>query len=179
MTSTRFPRPVLVSHILRLAAVALAGCAASSPASSGGNAAASGGSSGSGSSGGSSSGGEPKDVTPCQLTTAEASTITKKTVTSAKKQENNCAYGGSGYNFAIIVEPGASDSDWKAQDSIMKLNSTKPKTINGLGDRAEASSLSLITQAKGYIITIQGADEESDTTYPVSVALAKAVIAKL
>jgi hypothetical protein len=55
----------------------------------------------------------------------------------------------------------------------------KSTTITGVGDKAAAHGQVFDAQSGSVILNVIGVDEDGTKTWPKSVALAKAVIAKL
>jgi hypothetical protein len=177
MTMSLMPRSLRArSAALLLALPLLAGCsAAASGAHSSGSAAPS--------SQSASSGAAPSaKLQPCDsLSAADASTIIGATVTSSEA-DGACSYtGGSDVAFATTVTPisGASDPDWKKEVESLS-DATK---LSGLGDEAYGTSEiygSKVAVRKGNtVIEVADADASDSTTYPKSIAVAKAIIAKL
>jgi hypothetical protein len=174
MTNTRFrrlPIAITTSTLLASALVAgLVGCSAS-----GGSSGTTAGGSSSSAAGGSKTVGK---VDPCVLTGAEAGATINKPITTAKSDAAECEYSGGGYFFSVNVFPNSTSSDWTTQ--LQVLNITKKSTaVSGVGDKAAGSGSVFDVQSGSYILNVIGADEDGTTTWPESVALAKAFIAKL
>ncbi len=153
----------------------LAGCSAGAHASGPASPSAKSASSGSASS---------AELGPCDyLSAADASTIVGVTVTSSEA-DGACSYtSGSGGEvaFATTVTPisGPSDPNWKEEVESF----TDATKLSGLGDEAYGSTSSFeakIAVRKGNtVIEVANADGSDATTYPKSIAIAKAIIAKL
>jgi hypothetical protein len=174
MTNTRSRRlPIAVATTTLLAStlvLGLVGCSASGTASG----ATSGGSSASTSGGAKSA----AKVDPCVLTAAEVGATVNEPITSAKSDEAECEYSGGGNFFSVNVFPNSTASDWKTQLRVLAITG-KSTAVSGLGDEADGHGLTLDVKSGSYILNLIGLDDAGTTTWPKSVALAKAIIAKL
>jgi hypothetical protein len=130
-----------------------------------------------------SSGSAPSaELGPCDyLSAADASTIVGVTVTSSEA-DGACSYTSGGeVAFATTVTPisGPRDPNWKAEVKSL----TDATKLSGLGDEAYGSTSAYeakIAVRKGdTVIEVANADGSDATTYPKSIAIAKAIIAKL
>jgi len=163
---------------IALAGIALAGCSALPSAPSGAQPPAAGSTA---STGGSGSGTASTPVDVCALfTAADASAATGQTYTTATGSGDMCTYTAASNVFFVIITNGASDAEWAAATATAKEDGGSPlKTFSGVGDRAAGSGLELDVQAHGHIIDVHGADEGGNPDFPVGLAVAKAIAAKL
>ncbi len=169
--SQRFPIAIASSTLLASTLVlGLVGCSASVTTSG----------TTSGSSSASTSGGSKSSakVDPCVLTAAEVGAAINEPITSAKPDAAECRYSGGGNFFSVNVFPNSTDSDWQTQLKVLNITHKSTK-VGGVGDRAEGSGLILDVQSGSYILNVIGLDDSGTTTWPKSVTLAKAIIAKL
>jgi hypothetical protein len=166
--------------VLLIALPLLAGCSAA-----GGNAATSAGPSSKASSSGSSSSAAAK--APCDyLSTADAATILGTPVTSAEA-DGACSYSGAGaVGFATTVNggiTGASDPVWKNEVKALKDEDGPVTTLSGVGDEAYGGvgsvEVKIVVRSGQWVIEVADADDSSTTTFPNSIAVAKAIIANL
>jgi hypothetical protein len=169
--SRRLPIAIAASTLLASALVfGLVGCSASGTASG----SASGGSSASTGGGAKSS----AKVDPCVLTAAEVAAVVNEPINSAKPDEAECEYSGGGNFFSVNVFPNSTAGDWKTQLKILAITG-KSIVVSGVGDEAHGHGLTLDVRSGSYILNLIGLDDEGSTTWPKSVAVAKAIIAKL
>jgi hypothetical protein len=171
---SRLPRARYAAILITLPL--LAGCSAGAV---GAHASGSASPSSKSSSAGSASSGE---LGPCDyLSASDASTIVGVSVTSSELG-GACSYDGSGgVGFATTVTriSGASDPAWKEEVKSLS-DATK---IPGLGDEAYGESSAIeekVAVRKGTtVIEVADADGTDSTTFPKSIAIAKAIIAKI
>ena len=162
--------------VLLIALPLLAGCSA---AASGAHTSAAAGPSSESASSAPASSAERK---PCDyLSAADASTIFGVTVTSSEVN-GACSYtDGADVAFATTVNggiTGAGDPVWK--NEVKALDGTK---LSGVGDEAyggtSAIEVKIVVRQGDKIIEVADADGADTTTYPMSIAVAKAIIAQL
>ena len=172
-STSRAPRARYAALIL-LALPLLAGCSAAGGAHASEAASPSSHSVSSGS-------GSAADRQPCDyLSAADASSIFGVTITSSEAG-GACSYtDGQNVAFATTVNTitGASDPDWK--NEVESLDGTK---LSGVGDEAYGGSSAveekIIVRQGHSLIEVADADGSDSTTYPNSIAVAKAIIAQL
>ncbi len=112
------------------------------------------------------------------LTAAEVSATISEPITSAKPDAAECRYSGGGNFFSVNVFPNSTASDWQAQLKVLTITG-KSTAVNGVGDEADGHGLILDVRSGSYILSVIALDDSGTTTWPKSVALAKAIIAKL
>jgi hypothetical protein len=176
MTTTRAPRlPIAIATSILLASTfALAGCSSAGSTTS----AASGSTSGSSNATTSNTAKTTTKVDPCVLTAKEVGAVVNQPLTTAETAGSTCRYSGGGYFFSVEVKANQKDSDWQTEVGARSI-AHKPATISGVGDRAVASGLVLVAQSRAYIVEVLALDDPGTTTWPKSIAVAKAIIAKL
>ena len=76
------------------------------------------------------------------------------------------------------VFPNSTASDWKTQLQVLNIGG-KPTAVSGVGDEADGHGLTLDVRSGSYIVNVVGLDDSGTATWPKSVALVKALIAKL
>ena len=168
--SRRFPAAVAASALLASTLVfGLLGCSASGTASSTASTAASAPSKKAQSSG---------KVGPCVLTPAEAGAAINQPITSADPDADECRYSGGGNFFSVNVFPNSTESDWRNHLKVLSIVN-KATPVSGVGDEADGSGAVFDVKSGSYILNVIGVDDDDTTTWPESVALAKAIIAKL
>ena len=157
----------------------LAGCsAAANGAHASGSAAKPSASASSGSGSGSAA-----TLAPCDyLSAADASAIYGVALTSSEA-DGACSYSGAdATGFATTVNgglTGAKGPVWK--NEVQSLgDATK---LSGVGDEAYGATgsieVKIVVLSGGTVIEVADADDSNTTTFPKSVAIAKAIIAKL
>jgi hypothetical protein len=174
------PRAAAVLVAVGLAAMSLAGCkststttgAAGNPAAT--NTAVSGATT-------SAATPAPTSVDVCSLlTAAQASAIIGYTYTTATPSTGQCNYATTTARIPMFIfvntEPWAQMSATLTSDA-----SGEPLvTISGVGDNAAGDGTEVGVQSGTWIIDINGGDPDgTGAAYPKSIALAKAIIAKL
>jgi len=175
MISSRLP---LAFAGIALAGIALTGCSVL-PSSPSGAQPAAGGSTASAPASG--SGTNSTAVDACTLfTAADASAATGQSYTTATGSGDMCTYTSASNAFFVIITNGASDADWAEATATAKEDGGSAlTTFSGVGDRAAGAGLELDVQAHGHIIDVHGADQGGNPDFPVGLAVAKAVAAKL
>jgi hypothetical protein len=155
----------------------LAGC---SPAASGAHSPASAAKSSTSASSGS---GSTSKLGPCDyLSATDASAVYGVTLTSAEA-DGACSYtGAQATGFATTVTgglTGAGDPVWK--NEVKSLDGATK--LSGVGDEAYGSAgaieVKIVVRAGNTLIEVADADGSDTTTFPKSIAIAKAIIAKL
>jgi len=123
------------------------------------------------------------DLKPCDyLSAADASAILGVTLTSSEA-DGACSYSGAqATGFATTVNgglTGAGDPVWKNEVKSLG-DATK---LSGVGDEAYGSAggieVKIVVLAGDSVIEVADADSSDTTTFPKSIAIAKAIIAKL
>ncbi|HXR44200.1 MAG TPA: hypothetical protein VN759_05290 [Pseudolysinimonas sp.] len=153
----------------------LAGCSAAGGVHASGSA-------GPGSTPASSSSAPSAELQPCDdLSAADASAIVGAAVTSSDLN-GACSYTGGDVAFATMVNrgiTGAGDPVWK--NEVKSL--TDATKLSGVGDEAYGATSvveeKIVVRAGDAVIEVADADGTDTTTYPTSIAVAKAIIAKL
>ncbi len=112
------------------------------------------------------------------LTAAEVGTQINEPITSAKPDAAECRYSGGGNFFSVNVFPNSTASDWKTQLTVLNVTG-KSTAVSGVGDEADGHGLVLDVKSGSYIVNVIGLDDSGTTTWPKSVTLAKAILAKL
>ena len=175
------PRAAAVLVAVGLTAMSLAGCKSTSTTTgSSGNPAAT--NTGAGGAPTSAATAAPASVDVCSLlTAAQASAIIGYTYTLATPPAGagQCNYATTTARIPMFIfvdtEPWAQESATIASDA-----SGEPLvTISGVGDNAAGAGTEFGAQSGKWIIDINGGDPDGAAGYPKSVALAKAIIAKL
>jgi hypothetical protein len=123
------------------------------------------------------------DLKPCDyLSAADASAILGVTLTSSE-EGGACSYSGAqATGFATTVNgglAGAGDPVWK--NEVKSLGGATK--LSGVGDEAYGSAggieVKIVVRAGDTVIEVADADGSDTTTFPKSIAIAKAIIAKL
>jgi hypothetical protein len=130
--------------------------------------------------------GAVKTLHACALLSAsKASAIVGQTYTTATESSGGtmCSYKTTTAPIPlfIIITSGANAATWKGELATMEEDSgSAPTTLTGVGDRAAGSGTEIGVEDGGYIIDVHGGDPSSTgSSFPKSVALAKAIISAL
>jgi hypothetical protein len=123
----------------------------------------------------------PASVDVCSLlTAAQASAIIGYTYTTATSATGQCNYATTTARIPMFI---IVNTDTWAQESatITSDASGEPLvTTSGVGDNAAGAGTEFGAQSGKWIIDINGGDPDgTGAAYPKSIALAKAIIAKL
>jgi hypothetical protein len=174
------PRAAAVLVAVSLTAMSLAGCkSTSTTTASSGNPAAK--NTGAGGAATSAATAAPASVDVCSLlTAAQASAIIGYTYTTASSTAGQCNYATTKARIPMFII--VNTDPWAQESATLTADASGEPlvTISGVGDNAAGAGTEFGAQSGKWIIDINGGDPDgTGAAYPKSIALAKAIIAKL
>lgn len=114
------------------------------------------------------------------LTPAQASAIVGYTYTTATPSTGQCSYATTTAPIPMFII--VSTGSWSQESATLQADGSGGPLvpIAGVGDKAAGADVEIGVQSGKWIIDIHGGDPDgTGAAFPKSVALAKAIIAKL